>query len=58
MPPEKEVRRYPQIRLTKLDERRHYSDGVRDEVYQLQLVVVEQTTEEITHGKVEATLEV
>jgi hypothetical protein len=37
---------------------RNYSNGVRDKVYQLQLVVVEQAAEEIPHGEVEDTLEV
>jgi hypothetical protein len=57
MPPQQEVRRYPQIRLTKVNEGRNYSDGVRDKVYQLQLVVEELSVEEIPHGEVEAALE-
>jgi hypothetical protein len=37
-------------------ERRHYGDGVGDEVYKLQLVVEEQTSKEIPDGDVEAAL--
>jgi hypothetical protein len=58
MPPKKKVRRYPQIHLTEVDKGRHYGDGVGNEVYQLQLVVVQKTAEEVTRGKVEATLKV
>jgi hypothetical protein len=57
MPPQKEVRQYPQIRLTEMNKHRHYSDGVGDEVYQLQLVLEEKTSEEIPDGDVEPTLE-
>jgi hypothetical protein len=57
VPPQKKVWRYPQIRLTKMDEHRHYSNGVRDEMYQLQFVVEKETSEEISSGDVEATLE-
>jgi hypothetical protein len=56
MSPEKEVRRYPQICLTEVNKPRYYSDGVGNEVYQLQLVVKEKTSEEIPGGDVEATL--
>jgi hypothetical protein len=56
MPPKKKVRRYPQICLIEMDEGRYYGDGVRNKMYQLQLVVKEKTLEEITHGEVEATL--
>jgi hypothetical protein len=41
-----------------MDECRDYSNRVGNKVYQLQLVVVEQTTEEISHREVEAVLEV
>jgi hypothetical protein len=41
-----------------MNESRNYNDGVRDKVYQLQLAVLEQTTEEIPHGEVEAALKV
>jgi hypothetical protein len=58
MPPQQEVRQYPQIHLTKMNGGQNYSDGVGDKVYQLQLVVVEQTAEEIPHREVEAALEV
>jgi hypothetical protein len=46
IPPQQKVRRYPQIHLIKMDEGRHYSDGVGDEMYQLKLVV-EETSKEI-----------
>jgi hypothetical protein len=39
-----------------MDEGRYYGDGVGNEMYQLQLVVVEKTPEEITRGEVEARL--
>jgi hypothetical protein len=41
-----------------MNERREYGDGVGDKVYQLQLVVVEQTAKEIPHWEVEAALKV
>jgi hypothetical protein len=40
-----------------MDETRHYSDGVRNEVYQLQSVVVQKAAEEISRQEVEAALE-
>jgi hypothetical protein len=40
-----------------MDESRHYSDGVRNEVYQLQFIVVQKAAEEITRREVEAALE-
>jgi hypothetical protein len=40
-----------------MDERRHYSDGVGDEVYQLQPAVVQQVAEEVSRWEVEAALE-
>jgi hypothetical protein len=51
MPPNKKVRRYPQIRLIEVDEGRHYGDGVGNEMYQLQVVVVEKTPEEVEGPK-------
>jgi hypothetical protein len=36
-----------------MDESRHYSDGVRNEVYQLQPVVVQQAAEEVSCREVE-----
>jgi hypothetical protein len=39
-----------------VNKHRYYSDGVGNEVYQLQLVVKEKTSEEIPGGDVEATL--
>jgi hypothetical protein len=48
---------YPQIRLTKMDKRRHYSDRVGDKVYQPQLVVVQETSEEVVDGHIEPALE-
>jgi hypothetical protein len=53
MPPKKKVRRYPQICLVKVDNSRHYGDGVGNEMYQLQLVVVQKTPEEVTRGEVQ-----
>jgi hypothetical protein len=53
---QKKERRYPKIRLTEMDERRYYSDRVGDEMYQLELVAEEKTSEEIPGGEVEATL--
>jgi hypothetical protein len=44
--------------MIEMDERRNYSDGVGDKMYQLQLVVKEKTLEEIPHREVEATLKV
>jgi hypothetical protein len=58
MPPKKKVRRYSQMCLTKVDKGRHYSDSVGNEMYQLQLVVVQKTPEEVARGEVEATLKV
>jgi hypothetical protein len=40
-----------------MDESRHYSDGVRNEVYQLQSVVVQKAVEEVSRQEVEAALE-
>jgi hypothetical protein len=40
-----------------MDERRYYCDGVGNKMYQLHLVVEEETSEEIPGGDVEATLE-
>jgi hypothetical protein len=40
-----------------MNESRHYSNGVRDEVYQLQSVVVQKAIEEISRWEVEAALE-
>jgi hypothetical protein len=57
MSPQPEVRQYPQIGLTKMNESRHYSNGVRNEVYQLQSVVVQKAAEEISRGEDEAALE-
>jgi hypothetical protein len=56
MPPKKKVRRYPQKHLTEVDEGRHYSEGVGNEMYQLQLVVVQKPAEEVARGKIEAML--
>jgi hypothetical protein len=44
------VRRYPQIRLTEVNKRRHYGNGVGNKMYHLQSVVVQQATEEIPRG--------
>jgi hypothetical protein len=57
MSPQREVRRYPQILLTEVDESRHYSNGVTNEVYQLQSVVIQKAAEEISHWEIEAALE-
>jgi hypothetical protein len=35
----------------------HYSYGVGDKIYKLQVVVVQQASEEIPHGEVESALE-
>jgi hypothetical protein len=40
-----------------MDEHRHYSNGVVDEMYQLQFVVEEETSKEIPSRDVDATLE-
>jgi hypothetical protein len=40
-----------------MNESRNYGYGVGNNVYQLQLVVVQQPTEEVSHRKVEAMLE-
>jgi hypothetical protein len=55
MPPKKKVRQYPQICLTEVDKSRHHGDGVGHEMYQLQLVVVQKTTEEVSRREVKAT---
>jgi hypothetical protein len=55
--PQQKVRQYPQIRLTKMDEGRNYSDGVGNKMYQPQPVVVHQAAEEISCREAEATLE-
>jgi hypothetical protein len=55
--PQQEVRRYPQIRLTEVNKRRHYGNGVGNKMYQLQFVVIQQTAEEVPRGEVEAALE-
>jgi hypothetical protein len=39
-----------------MNKRRHYNDGVGDEMYQLQFAVEEETAEEIPSEDVEATL--
>jgi hypothetical protein len=44
------------MRLKEVNKRRHYSDGVGDEMYQLQFVVEEETSEEILGRDVEAVL--
>jgi hypothetical protein len=46
-----------QIRLTEVNKSGNYGYGVGNEVYQLQLVVVQQTTEEVSRREVEAALE-
>jgi hypothetical protein len=51
------VRRYPKIRLTKVNEHRYYGNGVGDEVYHLQTIVIQQPTEEVSRWEVEAALE-
>jgi hypothetical protein len=40
-----------------MNESRHYSNGVRNEVYQLQFVVVQKAAEEISRREVEDMLE-
>jgi hypothetical protein len=40
-----------------MEEHRHYSNGVVDEMYQLQFVVEEETSKEIPSRDVDATLE-
>jgi hypothetical protein len=57
MSPQPEVRRYPQIHLTEMNESRHYSNGVRNKVYQLQSVVVQKAAEENSCWEIEAALE-
>jgi hypothetical protein len=49
--------RYPQICLTEVDEQRNYGYGIGDKVYQLHLVVEEETSEEVAGGDVEPALE-
>jgi hypothetical protein len=51
------VRRYPKICLIKVNERRYYGNGVGDEVYLLQTIVIQQPTEEVSRWEVEAALE-
>jgi hypothetical protein len=41
-----------------MDEGGHYSDGIGDEVYQLQAVVVQKHPEEVADGDIEPALEV
>jgi hypothetical protein len=48
---------YPQILLAQMDEQRYCSNVVRNEVYQLQLVVVQETSKEVVSGHIEPTLE-
>jgi hypothetical protein len=57
VPPQQEVRRYPQLCLTKMDEGRHYSNGVGNKMYQLQPVVVQQAAEEVSRREVETVFE-
>jgi hypothetical protein len=55
--PQHKVGWYPQILLAQMDEQRYCSNGVRNEVYQLQLVVVQETSKDVVSGHIEPTLE-